>query len=295
MDWHKLQHTLFEMDPSDPREDLKKLQAQANGGGADVPPTKDYVAESVDVPQGSMPLGLDSISDFAALAGVRLDEKQKMGSAGQAKGKDPMPTMSKPSRTGEQPHPLKDKLVGEDDTSEGVIDAFKAGKANYNKLGAVKAGIQAMQPKQQQQAQGQAPQGRVKGGVTGQQLAKQLGVGNPQLFLQAVQQSKQGKSLSRPQQAAFADAFQRIMAMDPKSTTNVMMLLKRMEAESIEEESMPKPRDPNAQTMQNLRKSGAMGAHKDKKKVLPRKEKHKGKAQTESIKDMLYRKLAEKK
>lgn len=40
---------------------------------------------------------------------------------------------------------------------------------------------------------------------------------------------------------------------------------------------MPKPRDPSSKTMQDLRKSGAMGAHKDKKKVLPRKEKHKGK------------------
>lgn len=58
---------------------------------------------------------------------------------------------------------------------------------------------------------------------------------------------------------------------------------------------MPKPRDPSSKTMQDLRKSGAMGAHKDKKKVLPRKEKHKGKAPMESIKDMLYKKLAEKK
>ena len=38
--------------------------------------------------------------------------KQKMGSAGQAKGKDPMPKKSKPSKDGEQKHPLKDKLVG---------------------------------------------------------------------------------------------------------------------------------------------------------------------------------------
>ena len=47
-----------------------------------------------------------------------LNEKQKIGSDGQAKGKDPMPKMSKPSQSGEQPHPLKDKLVGEDDTQK---------------------------------------------------------------------------------------------------------------------------------------------------------------------------------
>lgn len=119
MDFHALQHKLFEMDPSDPRDDLRKLQAQAHGGAADVPPAKDYVAESVEVPQGSMPLGLDSIADFAALAGVTINETQKMGSAGQAKGRDSMPRTSTPSlKTGEQPHPLKDKLVGEDENTE---------------------------------------------------------------------------------------------------------------------------------------------------------------------------------
>lgn len=42
-----------------------------------------------------------------------------------------------------------------------------------------------------------------------------------------------------------------------------------------------KQRDPSSKTMQDIRKSGAAGAHKDKKKVLPRKEKHKGKAYEE--------------
>ena len=189
MDWHKLQHTLFEMDPSDPREDLAKLQQAAQGGGADVAPTKDYVAESVDVPQGSMPLGIDNVSDFAALAGVRIDEKQKTGSAGQAKGKDPMPK-AEPGRT---KHPLKDKLVGEDED-------------RITQLEARVAQLEAM-----------------------------------------------------------------------------------LEAQM----SMPKQRDPSSKTMQDIRKSGAAGAHKDKKKVLPRKEKHKGKY-TESIKDELWAKLNEK-
>ena len=112
MDYHALQHKLFAMDPSDPKEDLAKLQAYAQNGGADVPPTKDYVTESVEVPQGSMPLGIDSISDFAALAGVQIDEKQKH--ADYAKGSDRMPR-TEPGRT---KHPLKDKLVGEDDNTD---------------------------------------------------------------------------------------------------------------------------------------------------------------------------------
>lgn len=75
MDYHALQQRLFEMDPTDPKEDLAKLQAEAQGGASqNVTPTKDYVAESVEVPQGSMPAGTDSLSDFAALAGVALKE-----------------------------------------------------------------------------------------------------------------------------------------------------------------------------------------------------------------------------
>ena len=114
MDYNALQHKLFAMDPTDPAEDLAKLRAQA-GGNAPAPEAKvDYIAESASVPEGSLQMDRNySVSDFAALAGIRLDEKQKMGSAGQAKGKDKMPKTSKPSATGEQPHPLKDKLVGE--------------------------------------------------------------------------------------------------------------------------------------------------------------------------------------
>jgi hypothetical protein len=74
MDYHALQQKLFQLDPTDPREDLAKLQAAASGAGAEVPPTKDYIKESVDVPQGTLPLNVGSISDFAALAGIKLKE-----------------------------------------------------------------------------------------------------------------------------------------------------------------------------------------------------------------------------
>jgi hypothetical protein len=113
MDYNALQHKLFAMDPTDPAEDLAKLRAQAGGNAPAPAPQVDYIAESAAVPEGSLQMDRDySINDFAALAGV-VTEKQKLGSAGQAKGKDPMPSTSKPSTSGEQPHPLKDKLVGE--------------------------------------------------------------------------------------------------------------------------------------------------------------------------------------
>ena len=116
MDYNALQHKLFAMDPTDPKEDLAKLRAQAGGDAPTPAPQVDYIAESASVPEGSLQMDRNySVADFAALAGIRLDEKQKMGSAGQAKGKDPMPSTSKPSTGGEQPHPLKDKLVGEEE------------------------------------------------------------------------------------------------------------------------------------------------------------------------------------
>ena len=230
MDFHALQQKLFEMDPTDPAEDLAKLRAQAQGSGADVAPTKDYVAESVEVPEGSMPLGLDSIADFAALAGVRIDEKQKMGSAGQAKGKDPMPK-AEPGRT---KHPLKDKLVGETDIEEGPYDAIQQGFGNYNNPGAF--GGDPEQPTKTV-TKGKEPEKKLKGSMTGQQLGKMIGVSNPSLFAQAVNNVKSGKGVSlRSHDAALSDAFQKLMAMDPQETQRVMTAMKRIQAEeSIQE------------------------------------------------------------
>jgi hypothetical protein len=143
MDWHKLQNTLFELDPTDPREDFAKMQQAAQGGATsgDVPPTKDYLNESVEVTEGSMPLGLDSISDFAALAGVVTEGKQHTGSAGQLKGKDKLPTLP----AGTTKNATKDKLVGENEDDrvaqlearvaylEGVIESLVEAKPKMPK------------------------------------------------------------------------------------------------------------------------------------------------------------------
>ena len=50
------------------------------------------------------------------------------------------------------------------------------------------------------------------------------------------------------------------------------------EIKKDQDKRVVKPRDPNFQAMQNLRKSGQSGSHGDKTKDIPRKEKHKGKA-----------------
>lgn len=109
-DLYKMSAMMKDLFPSDPVADRQALMGLAGKPQESVPNTKNYVQESVEVEAGTMPLDIDSVSDFAALAGIRIDEKQKIGSAGQAKGKDPMPT-AEPGRT---KHPLKDKLVGED-------------------------------------------------------------------------------------------------------------------------------------------------------------------------------------
>ena len=94
MDFNALQHKLFAMDPTDPKDDLAKLRAQA-GGNAPAPVDKiDYITESASVPEGSLQMDRNySVADFAALAGI--SEGQKTGSAGQAKGKDPMPKQAR--------------------------------------------------------------------------------------------------------------------------------------------------------------------------------------------------------
>jgi len=114
-DLHKMSAMMKDLFPSDPAADRAALQQMAGKAQETAAPVKDFVNESVDIPEGSIPFNIDSMSDFAALAGVRVDEKQKTGSAGQAKGSDPMPALSTPTTSGETTHPLKDKLVGEDE------------------------------------------------------------------------------------------------------------------------------------------------------------------------------------
>ena len=125
-DFHKMSAMMKDLFPSDPTADKKALMEMAGQRPqpANPNPNKNYVKESINVPQGSMPLEMDSISDFAKLAGIVTEGKQRTGSAGQAKGSDPMPKMSKPSTTGEQPHPLRDKLVGEKDQDDPSIAAI---------------------------------------------------------------------------------------------------------------------------------------------------------------------------
>jgi hypothetical protein len=131
MDFAALQQKLFDLDPSDRAEDLRRLTESVGNPQESAQTEENFLQESVEVQQGTMPVeGNYSLSDFAALAGVTLNESQKTGSAGQLKGKDPMP---KAKARGKHPH--VDKLVGED-----FKDNFKTGMDNYNSLELFKSG-----------------------------------------------------------------------------------------------------------------------------------------------------------
>jgi hypothetical protein len=72
MDFHNLQRKLFNIEPSNPAEDLAKLKAQASGGAPTAAPAVPTpVAESYNVKEGSLQMDKNySLDDFAALAGV---------------------------------------------------------------------------------------------------------------------------------------------------------------------------------------------------------------------------------
>ena len=124
-DFYEMSAMMKELFPSNPEADKKALMSMA--GKAAPIETPVVVQESVEVQQGSLQMDKEySMSDFAKLAGVTLNETQKTGSAGQLKGKDKFTKSSKPGGN-ESPHPAKNKLVGEDD------DAFT--KAIDNSFG----------------------------------------------------------------------------------------------------------------------------------------------------------------
>lgn len=75
MDYHDLQRKLFNIEPSNPAEDLAKLQAIGKGGASAPTAPVQQVAESYNVAEGSLQIDRDySVNDFAALAGIKLTE-----------------------------------------------------------------------------------------------------------------------------------------------------------------------------------------------------------------------------
>lgn len=278
MDWNKLQHTLFALDPTDPAEDLRKLRESASRAN-NIAPTKDYVVESVEVAQGSMPVdGNYSIADFAALAGVTLTEAQKKGSAGQLKGKDAIKKLP----AGTTKNATRNKLVGED---------FQIGDPNYNRSATIDKGIdkikQLTDPNYNKFGTDKTKSVGDKLAKPGTPTQKESNLLDPKLTANLLPYEEQLKAIFyNVRIKAKFEEFLNLYVPQTKKTAEAQIKI-----------PMPKERNPNWRQMDGIRKSGAGGVHKNKAEVLPRKEKHKGKKEytTESIKEMLYRKLNESK
>ena len=320
-DFYKMSAKMKDLFPSNPQADREALMAMA-GNTAPQVETPSTLEESVEVQQGTMPVEGDySLSDFAALAGITLNEAQKTGSAGQAKGKDTMPS-AKPGRT---KHPLKDKLVGEADKPQEFDSAYDLAKNSfkkYNTLDAAKGTIGAdddpkakdtKQPPKQVKSKVEFPNGKLNGKLytlkPGDKVAYlnakgSLNAGIVTNMLNTNDKKGQAQIQIKNRGAVYAisrssiqkvngEAFvltrikedSRIAALEAKVEYLEGVINTLLEAKT---DTVIKPRDPNSQYMNDLRKSGAMGAHKDKKKdAKSGKVKHKGK-QFETIKDELW-------
>ena len=273
MDFNALQHKLFALDPSDPAEDMRKL-AESAGSEAqkNAAPDVNYVQESVEVQEGTMPVEGDySLNDFAALAGVTLNESQKTGSAGQLKGKDAI----KKQPAGTTKNPTRDKLVGEDEKPMSGWDAFDRGRKNSNNLGAIGLGADDIMKK-------------IRGDGTKGDSKSNSDTSKPK------QSSAPRASKSQWQQflKKHTVALQQIAA-DPKKTQRFETWLDKWN-EDIEEENK------GLYHNVNKRKKAGTSRSKDHPKA-PTDKAWKDAAKTaktesvESIKEMLYRKLNSKK
>ena len=110
-DFYDISAKMKKLFPPNPQGDLAALQQMASNSQESMQPEQNFLQESVDVTPGSMPIDKDySVTDFAALAGIRINESQKTGPAGQLKAKDNI-NIQPAGTTG---NPTQDRLVGEE-------------------------------------------------------------------------------------------------------------------------------------------------------------------------------------
>ena len=131
-------------------------------------------------------------------------------------------------------------------------------------------------------------------------LAKYFGGEDTMMLARAIAKMQSGRELARTEMMAVTGAFQALLDMDRERLRYLMSILTQAAKQPTTEakkQKMPKDRNPHSQDLQALRKSGAGGAHRDKKRELPRKTKHKGNKgdiSMESLKSDLERLLRDK-
>ena len=263
-DYHALQRRLFEIDPADPAEDIRKLTEMATGeasvGSKDL--TVNHLQENVaDIPEGTMPVDKDySISDFAKLAGVQLNEGEKF-----KKFKTAAKTGAGAFKTGAK--------AGFKDPDK-LSPAFKSAKDEWDKH--KKQTPKKSDPKKSKTSKDYRDEYKAN-----QNQKESLNFDQDSL-IEAISQELDEILPAIAGMAARGLAAKAVGGAVDKLTAN-----KKNKQKPI------KARDPNAQYMNDLRKSGAAGSHKDKTKTIPRKQKHKD--TNESIKSQLWAALNSKK
>ena len=271
MDWNALQHKLFAMDPADPAEDIRKMTQMANQPVQESAPiTESLVQESVEVQEGTMPVDKDySISDFAKLAGVQLNERafdkqidKGLGDVGGGAAK------------------VIKKVPG----GNAFIDGFKKGYKDFDKLSpSFRAAKDEWDNNKKPKAK---PKPKTSKDYKDEYNAKK----------------DQTESFNFDQDSLIEAISQELdeilpaiagMAARGLAAKAVGGAVDKLTANKKNKQKPIKARDPNAQYMNDLRKSGAAGDHKDKTKTIPRKQKHKD--TNESIKSQLWAALNSKK
>ena len=291
MDYHALQQKLFEMDPTDPAEDIRKLTEMASGSEA--PITESVVdghGDVHDIPQGSAPIDKDySISDFAKLAGIQLNEASPIDALKhgfknynkvdalnvQLDAPEKKPTVAVKGKPKAKQAP-KPKPGGDWPVSAEGHTLAKGDLVTYkNAKGQLRKGVPVV--------------GLING--------KMDSDGRPQIQL-----SMKGATYAISRKQIAAVNGKPFTLVDAKAGTGKIEALEaRIEyleeviATLVEGKKKPKlmkARDPNWRDMEALRKSGAGGSHKDKTKTIPRKQKYKD--TNESIKSQLWAALKAK-
>ena len=261
MDFNALQHKLFELDPSDPAEDLRKLTESAGGQAqGNVAETVNYVQESVEVKEGTMPIEGDySLGDFAALAGVQLDEDWKQSAR---RGWD---NYSSPKAVGLE-NPLAD--FGKPGSKE--KSTKKSAKSPVIKPGQEWKSFLSQHTSMLQKIS-RDPRKRKQ-------------------FDSFMSKMSEGTNEERTD-----EIYPAIAGIAARAAAGAVAdkVVDKLNANKNPKKTPIKNRNPVASHAQ----SSGSGVHKDQfKKNLPdRKQKHKKDYATESIKEMLYRKLNEKK
>jgi len=273
MDYHALQQKLFEIDPADPAEDIRKLTEMATGEasvGSENLTVNNLEASVADIPEGSAPIDKDySISDFAKLAGVQLNErafdKQIDKGLGVVGGG-------------------AEKVVKKAPGGGAFVDGFKKGFKDPDKLTtAVGAAKDEWDKHKKPKAKAKPKTSKdYRDEYNAKQNQTESFNFDQDSLIEAISQELDEILPAIAGMAARGLAAEAVGGAVDKLTAN-----KKNKQKPI------KARDPNAQYMNDLRKSGAAGSHKDKTKTIPRKQKHKD--TNESIKSQLWAALNSKK